>query len=266
VRRRWTYGRLRPGRPSIDAEKRELVLRLARENPRWGYQRIAGELAKLGVSVSPSTVRRLLARAGLGPAPRRAGPTWGEFLHRQAASIVACDFFTVETAFLRRHYVLFFIEIESRRVHLAGLSANPDGRWVAQQARNLSFSDALAQPRFVSHDRDAKFTAAFDQIFRTDGAKVILTPFQAPRANAYAERFVRTARVECLDWLAILGPRHLERVLASFVEHYNHQRPHRALALCRPVPLEPQPPPTTGTVKRRDRLGGVLHEYYRAAA
>jgi putative transposase len=119
---------------------------------------------------------------------------------------------------------------------------------------------------FVVHDRDAKFTAAFDQIFQTDGAKVILTPFQAPRANAYAERFVRTVRAECLDWLAILGPRQLERVLASFVGHYNHQRPHRALALCPPVPLEPQPPPTTGPVKRRDRLGGVLHEYYRAAA
>jgi putative transposase len=148
-------------------------------------------------------------------------------VHRQAASIVACDFFTVETAFLRRYYVLFLIEIESRRVHLAGLSANPDGRWVAQKARNLSFSDALAQPRFAIHDRDTKFTAAFDQVFRTDGAKVILTPFQASRANAYAERFVRTVRAQCLDWLAILGPRHLERVLAS---------------------------------------GGVLHEYYRAAA
>jgi hypothetical protein len=172
----------------------------------------------------------------------------------------------VETAFLRRYYVLFFIEIESRRVHLAGVSANPNGRWVAQQARNLSFSGALAQRRFLIHDRDAKFTAAFDEIFRTDGARVILTPFQAPRANAYAERFVRTARAECLDWLLILGPRHLERVLASFVDHYNHRRPHRALALCPPVPLEPQPPPRTGAVKRRDRLGGVLHEYYRAAA
>jgi putative transposase len=183
VQRRWTYARVRPGRPSIDAEKRELVLRLARENPRWGYQRIAGELTKLGLSVSPSTVRRLLARAGLGPAPRRSGPTWREFLRRQAASIVACDFFTVETALLRRYYVLFFIEIQMRRVHLAGVSANPNGRWVAQQARNLSFCGALGQRRFVIHDRDAKFTAAFDEIFRTDGARVILTPLQAPSAN-----------------------------------------------------------------------------------
>ena len=223
------------------------MLRLARENPRWGYQRIAGELAKLGLSVSPSTVRRLLARASLGPAPRRSGPTRREFLRRQAASIVACDFFTVDTAFLRRYYVLFFIEIESRRVHLGGVSANPSGRWVAQQARNLSFCGALAPRGFLIHDRDAKFTATFDEILRTDGARVILTPFQAPRANAYAERFVRTAREECLDWLLILGPRHLERVLASFVEHYNHQRPHRGLARRPPVPLEPQPLPTTGT-------------------
>jgi putative transposase len=143
VRRRWTFSRRGPGRPPIDAEKRELVLRLARENSRWGYQRISGELSKLGLSVSPSTVRRLLARAGLGPAPRRSGPSWREFLRAQAASIVACDFFTVETAFLRRYYVLFFIELQSRRVHLAGCSAHPNGRWVAQQARNLSFSGVL---------------------------------------------------------------------------------------------------------------------------
>jgi putative transposase len=129
VRRRWTYARRGPGRPSIDEQTRELVLRLARENPCWGYQRIVGELSKLGLSVSPSTVRRLLARAGLGPAPRRSGPSWRDFLRAQAASIVACDFFTVETAFLRRYYVLFFIELASRRVHLAGCSVHPDGRW-----------------------------------------------------------------------------------------------------------------------------------------
>ena len=130
-------------RPSIDARTRELVLRLARENPRWGYQRIAGELNKLGLAVSPSTVRRLLARAELGPAPRRSGPSWREFLRAQAASVVACDFFCVETALLRRYYVLFFIELQTRRVHLAGATANPDGRWVAQQARNLSPTAAL---------------------------------------------------------------------------------------------------------------------------
>ncbi len=201
----WTYAR-GPGRPPIPAESRELVLRFARENPRWGYERIAGELSKLGLSVSPSTVRRLLARAGLGPAPRRSEPSWREFLRAQAASIVACDFFTVETAFLRRYYVLFFIELSSRRGHLAGSTAHPSGRWVAQQARNLVFAEGLQRTTFLIHDRDSKFAAAFDDVFRSEGVKVILTPFRAPKANAYAERFVRTARAECLDWLLILGP------------------------------------------------------------
>ena len=267
VRRRWTFSRRGPGRPPIDAEKRELVLRLARENPRWGYQRIAGELSKLGLSVSPSTVRRLLARAGLGPAPRRSGPSWREFLRAQAASIVACDFFTVETAFLRRYYVLFFIELQSRRVHLAGSSAHPNGRWVAQQARNLSFSGALGDVSFLIHDRDSKFVAAFDEVFRSEGIRVILTPPRAPQANAYAERFVRTVRTECLDWLLILGPRQLDRVLRVFVEHYNRERPHRALGRCPPVQSLPTLRPSLGgAVKRRDRLGGLVHEYYRAAA
>ena len=231
VRRRWRYSRASPGRPSIRAETRELVLRLARENPRWGYQRIVGELAKLGLRVSPSTVRRVLAGAGLGPAPRRAGPTWREFLRQQAAGIIACDFFTVETALLRRYYVLFFIELQSRRVHLAGCSANPSGGWVAQQARNLSFSVPLGELRFLIHDRDSKFSAAFDEVFRSEGIRVIRTPFRAPRANAHAERFVRTIRKECLDWLLVLGPRHLERVLRVYVDHYNRERPHRALAM-----------------------------------
>jgi hypothetical protein len=166
------------------------VLRLARENPRWGYQRIAGELTKLDLSVSPSIVRRLLARAGLGPAPRRSGPSWRAFLRAQAASIVACDFFTVETAFLRRYYVLFFIELQSRRVHLAGSTAHPSGRWVAQQARNLSFSGALGDVRFLIHDRDSKFVAAFDEIFRSEGTRVILTPF----SGASGERIRRALR------------------------------------------------------------------------
>jgi putative transposase len=264
VRRRWTFSRRGPGRPPVPAATRELVLRLARENSRWGYQRICGELSKLGLSVSPSTVRRLLARAGLGPAPRRSGPSWREFLQVQAASILACDFFTVETVLLRRYYVLFFIELQSRRVHLAGVTAHPRGRWVAQQARNLSFSGALDDVSLLIHDRDTKFVASFDEVFRSEGISVILTPPRAPKANAHAERFVRTARTECLDWLLILGPRHLERTLRVFVEHYNRERPHRALGRCPPTPR--QPTPLDGPVKRRDLLGGVVHEYYRAAA
>ncbi len=267
VRRRWTYPSARPGRPSIDANTRDLVLRLARENPRWGYQRIAGELNKLGLAVSPSTVRRVLARAGLRPTPRRSGPTWREFLRAPAADIVACDFFCVETALLRRYYVLFFIELQTRRVHLAGITANPDGPWVTQQGRNLSLAGAFGDVRFMIRDRDAKFVAGFDEVFRTDAIEVILTPFRSPQANAHAERFVRTARTECLDWLLILGPRHLDRVLRVYVDHYNTQRPHRALGRHPPLANPPPPPPPPqAELARRDRLGGLLREYHLAAA
>jgi transposase len=162
VRRKWTQPARTPGRPPVERRIRELVLRLARENPRWGYPRIAGELLKLGVRVSPSTVRRLLLAAGLTPAPRRAGPGWRQFLRQQAASMLACDFFTVETISLRRFYVLFFIELGSRRVYLAGCTSNPTGAWVAQQARNLSFTGLFERMRFLIHDRDSKFSAAFD--------------------------------------------------------------------------------------------------------
>jgi putative transposase len=246
------------------------VLRFARENPRWGYPRIAGELLKLGLRVSPSTVRRILLAAGSSPAPRRSGPSWRQFLRQQAAGMVACDFFTIETISLRRFYVLFFIELESRRVHLGGCTTNPTGAWVRQQARNLSFTGLFDRMRFLIHDRDCKFAAAFDEVFRSEGIQVIHTPIRAPQANAYAERFVRTIRAECLDLLLILGRRHLERVLRIYATHYNHQRPHRALAL---HPPEPAPAiaratgrPAIRAIERRDVLGGLIHEYHRAAA
>ena len=264
VRRRWTQPQRRRGRPPMERRVRELALRLARENPRWGYPRIAGELLKLGVRVSPSTVRRLLLAAGLTPAPRRAGPSWRDFLRQQAATVLACDFFTVETLSLRRYYVLFFIELGSRRVHLAGCTTNPSGDWVTQQARNLSFTGLFEPTRFLIHDRDSKFTAAFDEVFRSEGIRVIHTPVRAPQANAYAERFVRTVRTESLDWLLIVGRRHLEHVLRIYIQHYNRERPHRGLAL--QPPQAPQLIPTGGNVQRRDRLGGLVHEYYRAAA
>jgi putative transposase len=266
VRRKWTQPARTPGRPPVERRVRELVLRLARENPRWGYPRIAGELLKLGVRVSPSTVRRLLLAAGLTPAPRRAGPSWRQFLRQQAASMLACDFSTVETISLRRFYVLFFIELGSRRVYLAGCTSNPTGAWVAQQARNLSFTGLFERMRFLIHDRDSKFSAAFDEIFRSEGINVIKTPIRAPQANAYAERFVRTVRAECLDWLLIIGRRHLEHVLRSYTIHYNRDRPHRGLALLTPEPTDATDPPTVETIERRDRLGGLIHEYYRAAA
>src|SRR5436305_3951643 len=242
VRRKWAQPPRSRGRPPVDGRVRELVLRFARENPRWGYPRIAGELLKLGLPVSPSTVRRILLTAGSGPAPRRSGPSWQQFLRQQAASMLACDFFTVETISLRRFHVLFFIELENRRVHLAGCTTNPTGAWVTQQARNLSFTGLFERMRFLMHDRDSKFAAAFDEVFRSEGIKVIHTPIRAPQANAYAERFVRTVRAECLDWLLIVGRRHLERVLRVYTTHYNCERPHRGLALLAPEPASAATP------------------------
>ena len=184
--------------------------------------------------------------------------------------MIACDFFTVETVSLRRIYVLFFIKIQTRRVHLAGCTSNPDGKWITQQARNLvmDLEDRNDPVRYLLHDRDTKFTAAFDEVFRAQGVRVIKTPVRAPNANAHAERWVRTVREECLDWLLIFGRRQLERTLSIYTDHYNHQRPHRALALAPPDPrgkLIALPHKTATRVLRRDRLGGLLHEYSRAA-
>jgi putative transposase len=184
--------------------------------------------------------------------------------------MIACDFFTVETVSLRRIYVLFFIELQSRRVHLGGLTSNPDGVWAVQQARNLTMTLTERQRpvRFLIHDRDAKFSAAFDEVFRAEGARVIRTPIQAPNANAHAERWVRTVRSECLDWLLIFGRRQLERVLRTYVDHYDRQRRRRALDLHAPDSigsLVPLPRARPRTVRRQDRLGGLLHEYELAA-
>jgi putative transposase len=184
VRRKWRQAAGQRGRPSLPAEVRELVLRLARENPRWGHRRICGELAKLGFRVSPTSIRRLLASARLEPAPRRSGPSWREFLHTQAASIVACDFFTVESAFLRRYYALFFIAHSSRRVWLAGCTANPTGAWVTQQARNLGLDFSDQGVRSLIRDRDSKYSGPFDEVFRSEGIRIVKTPVRAPKANA----------------------------------------------------------------------------------
>src|SRR5206468_1026661 len=184
---------------------------------------------------------------------------------RQAAGRPPTDG-RVRELVLRCFYVLFFIELESRRVHLAGCTTNPTGAWVTQQARNLSFTGLFERMRFLVHDRDSKFAAAFDQVFRSEGIQVIHTPIRAPQANAYAERFVRTVRAECLDWLLIVGRCHLERVLRIYTAHYNRERPHRGLALLSPDSTDADPPRRGGEIKRRDRLGGLIHEYHRAAA
>jgi putative transposase len=180
--------------------------------------------------------------------------------------MVACDFFTVETLSLRRFYVLFFIELASRRAHLAGCTTNPTGAWVTQQARNLSITGVFERMRFLIHDHDSKFAAAFDEVFHSEEIEVIHTPIRAPQANAYAERFVLTVRAECFGWLLILGRRHLETVLRIYTAHYNRERPHRGLALHPPEAATAIPRPNSGKIERRDRLGGLIHEYHRAAA
>jgi putative transposase len=272
VARHWTYpntGRTRPGLPQ---QTIELVVRLARENPRWGYLRIVGQARKLGVRISGTSVRTILRRDGLGPARTRSrkGPSWVQFLRAQATGTLATDFFTVDTVSLTRLYVLFFIEIETRRVHLAGITAHPTGTWVTQQARNLliDLGEAADRFRFLVRDRDTKYTRPFDDVFTAAGLKIAKTPPRSPRANAYAERWVRTIRAECLDWVQIWNEQQLTRVLTAYMAHYNTARPHRGLDLEIPAPAPPTGPEVTAPTSRVDRvdvLGELIHEYHRAA-
>jgi putative transposase len=270
VRRRWTYAH-RPGRPSIPAGTVSITLRLARENPTWGYRRIQGELARMGVVLAPSSVWAILRRNGIDPSPMRSGPTWAHFLRSQASSMLACDFFSVDTVLLKRLYVLFFIELDTRRVHVTGVTAHPTGSWVVQQARNLAMAldDRIHPVKFLIRDRDAKFTSSFDEVFKAGGVRIIRTPVRAPRANAFAERFVGTVRCECLDRMLIYGRRNLEHVLADYLLHYNDHRPHRALDQQAPLTLGMSPAPIgdphLARLRRTDKLGGLIHEYELAA-
>jgi putative transposase len=262
IARRWTYSHRPPGRPPLERSLRELILRLANENPHWGYKRIVGELKGLDVAVSATSVRKVLIEAGLQPAPQRTHSSWRAFLRAQASSMLACDFLTVETAFLQRIYVLFFLSLATRRIEYVACTPNPDGGWVTQQARNLIMQSGAEQPfRFLVHDRDTNFSHAFDEVFRTEGIKVIRTPIQAPNANAHAERWVRTLRADCLDRILILGRRHLEHVLRVYRSHYNEHRPHRALHLLPPSGRDPTPLTATVQLHRRNLLGGLIHEY-----
>jgi putative transposase len=271
VRRRWTYPHRPPGRPALDRRIQALVVRLARENPGWGYRRIVGELRSLGICVSATSVRTILARHGIRPAPQRDELSWRNFLRQQAATTLACDFFTVETAWLKRIYVLFFISLERRRIEFVACTPNPTGAWVAQQARNLVMTlDDREQPvRFLIHDRDSKFSGGFDQVFTSEGIAVIRTPVRAPNANAHAERWVGSVRRECLDRLLIFSRRQLEHVLRVYTCHYNQHRPHRALALCPPEQANGNPTtlraPAYPQLNRTDLLGGLIHEYEHAA-
>jgi putative transposase len=245
-----------------------LILKLAQENPRWGYKRIQGEALKLGFKISHMGVAKLLRSQGIPPAPRRGQTTWRKFVRQHAAQMLATDFFTVETAWLQRLHVLFFIEIASRKAYLAGISANPTGEWVAQQARNLAWKlqDGVMQAGYLLRDRDCKFTASFDQVFSSEGVKVVRLPYQSPRANSIAERFVGTCRREVLDHPLIFSARHLEAVIKEFLVHYHQARPHQGLDQRCPDPVPAVIPlPVVSKIVRNDRLGGLLHEYGWAA-
>ena len=269
VRRQWTRRRREAGgRPTIAAEVEELILRLARENPSWGYSRIQGELTKLGYTLGRSTVRDVLKRHSIPPAPtrRRHSSTWRTFLHRHYDQILACDFFTVDTLFLKTVYVLFFIELGTRRVSLAGCTSNPTSAWVTQQAGQLNWQlqDRAITSRHLLHDRDGKFSPAFDTVFRSEGVTIIRTPYRAPNANAVAERWIRSVRQECLDHLLIISEAHLRQVLAVYVSFYNELRPHQGLDQRTPVSAQRPAPP--GPIRCRSLLGGLLRSYNREAA
>ncbi len=266
VKRKWRYQNA-PGRPPVPGEVRTLVEQMARDNPRWGYRRIQGELAGLGYQAGEGTIRRILTAAGLGPAPRRTSPTWRQFLTAQASGILACDFLHVDTVLLQRLYVLFVMEVQTRAVHILGVTAHPTGAWTAQQARNLliDLGERASGFRFVIRDRDSKFTTAFDGVFVGNGTRVIRTPVRSPRANAFAERVVGTLRRECLDHVLILGERHLREVLAEYAWHYNGHRPHQALRQEAPLCQPGRVVDITARIERRSIVGGLISEYRRAA-
>jgi putative transposase len=265
---KWNYSKRRGrGRPQTPAALRLLVLRLAKENPTWGHRRIQGELAGLGYRIAHSTVWEILTKAGVDPAPRRCGPTWREFLSAQSEHIIACDFFSVDTVLLRRLYVLIFVEHGTRRLHVAGVTANPTGEWVAQQARNLAVSieARLESLAFLIRDRDSKFTQAFDGVFVAENIRILKSPPQAPRANAICERLVGTLRREVLDRLLIVNSRHLQAVLLAYAKHYNGHRPHQSREQQAPdteaLPVRTAADLDAQRVRRRRVLGNLINEY-----
>ena len=272
VTRKWGHtNRRRLGRPSTAAAIRKLVIRIATDNPTWGHRRVHGELVKLGHPIAASTVWQILHDAGIGPAPRRTGPTWKQFLTAQARSILAADFVHVDTVLLRRIYALIVIEHGTRRVYLAGITANPDGAWTAQAARNflMGLGQLTASIKFLIRDRAGQFTDCFDAVFAAEGIRILASPPQAPRANAICERVIGTLRRELFDRLLIVNEHHLRRVLTQYLRHYNTARPHRALGQLAPAQADTRPPEPIDLAEHRIRrqqiLGGLTHEYQIAA-
>ena len=268
IAKHWTHEpRRRRGRPPTEAQLRRLIVRLANENPTWGHRRIHGELVGLGHKIASSTVWQILRDNNIDPAPKRCEISWTEFLHSQAA--VACDFFTIDTAFLRRYYVLFFINVRTRKVIFAGLTPNPTGAWTTQAARNLFLrhADRLEGTGALVRDRGSQFIDSFDEIFRTEGLKILRTPVRTPVANTFAERWIGSIRRELLDRTIIWNERQLERLVVDYIDHYNSHRPHRSLKQRPPQaagdPLLPSPANTT--VLRSTRCDGLINEYKNAA-
>ena len=266
VRRKWSQeSHGKRGRPRIDEQKEHLIVRLAKENLRWGYYRIEGELKKLGFDVSLTTVRNVLDRNGILPVPVRYGSIgWKTMMKHYKEQLLCCDFFVVESLFLKTYHVLFFLEIGTRRVHLAGVTANPNGYWVAQQARQYIWAIEEREETFrcLLHDNDNKLTEAFDHIFQSKQIGVIHTLIEAPNANSFAERWVRSVRQECLDHVLVLSEGYLRRVLQTYIEYYNTRRPHQSLEQQAPIPY-PEPV-KSGRVNCRQLLSGIINDYYRA--
>ena len=266
VTRKWTYPN-RTGRPPVSAEIATLIERLATENRSWGYQRIQGELLKLGHRVGASTIRRVLMALKISPAPKRqTDATWRQFLRTQASTMLATDFFHVDCAVtLQRLYCLFVMEVGSRYVHILGITARPDGLWTVQQIRNLltDLGDRAADFRFLVHDRAGQFTASFDAELADAGIQAVKIPPRSPCTNAYAERFVLTARIEVTDRMLIFGPRYLRTILAEYEAHYNGRRPHGSRQLRPPRPDHPVADLSQERIKRRPVLGGLINEYER---
>lgn len=265
VARHWTYPpTAQRGRPPTLTKIRRLAIRLAQDNPTWGYRRVHGELARLGYRIGASTVWTILRAAGIDPTPNRTGPTWAQFIRTQAKGIIATDFACVDTATLRRFHVLFFIEIDTRRVHLGGITTNPTGPWTTQAARNFRMN-IDRQFRFVIHDGAGQYTRSFDAVFEAEAISAITTPPRAPMANAYAERWVRTLRHELLDRTIIWNERQLRALLIDYIDHYNRHRPHRSLDQAAPDTTTVGMIDANQPILRRARCGGLINEYHQAA-